>query len=189
MKSRRHQAIGHKKRDAGKAFEDRIDAALTAARQAGIVADFAHTYPGFTMQGRPIKRTVTDFIGALSGGCALAIECKSISTARFYKSEVSERQQEYLDRLWSTGHFAMLALEFKQKSGIRLQYLIPWGQVPWSKAKTAVGVTIEDLRKNHTPMATERTIERLTQKCVSCGGYVVLYTAGNLSCCAVGIPF
>ena len=144
LKGRANKASGAK-------FELWLEYQHITALQLGILAHIEKTEPRATfVKGKLIytAKSCADFVGVLDRcGTTIAIEAKSTKD-RFYKSEVSDKQQDHLSRVAHAGGIALLAIEFRDKLiSMPLRFAIPWLSVPWRVAKTSESLTLEGLLK------------------------------------------
>ena len=138
---------GHAARDAGAAFEAWLSAQHRAAELAGL-AHVRHVGPPVAHTGiggrdlRVIGHGPADYQGVIRGGRAVAVEAKS-RTGRLARAEIPQHQQDDLARVAALGGVALLVVELRDH---QLVAAVPWGQVPWMKARTAEAVGAEQLR-------------------------------------------
>lgn len=179
--------MGHRSRQAGNAFEERIGNALTAAQQQRLVLWFAHQEPHKTMAGKPIAQSGADWIGVLRGGAMLAIECKSATersnTMRIGRNDFSPEQQTHLTATARAGGFSAAALEFRdEKTGVYRAFLVPWFEVPWSLAKTNEHVYLEDIHEQWL-LKPDNVIASMLDECPTCRTLMPARSNGHRSCC------
>jgi len=88
-----------------------------------------------------------DFVGCAVDGRCLAIECKSTEDGRLPRADIQPQQAAQLDAVADAGGVSLLAVEFRHPGrdawGAR-QYLIPWRRVPWTIARSAMGLDEAD---------------------------------------------
>lgn len=179
--------MGHASREAGKSFEKRVQNALDAARQSGVVLWWTHQQPIMTMRGKPIGQSGADFSLLLRGGLGGAIEAKSVKGKRLMRDAIQPEQTRHLNIFAKAGCLALLAVEFRDEdSGIYSAHLVPWNLVPWEKARTAESVT-RDAILDWT-MRPDGSIAAMIRVCPSCNG---VEPRGPIArgCCSGGIPF
>lgn len=183
--------MGHRSREAGKAFEERIENALECARQQRIVPWFKHQHPLRTMRGLTIEAAGADFVGFLAGAANVAIECKSAlehkGATRIRRSWFTEEQETHLNAAHASGGLSLAALEFRDEArGDLVGMLMPWVAVPWTTPKSAESVALEDIHPKWR-IPPENTIARLVVRCPTCFAYLPLH--GVRRTCCGGVPF
>lgn len=185
--------MGHASRDAGKEFEARIDNALAVGMQTGVVVWYAHQQPTVTMFGKRIAKSGADYVLALAGGTAGAIECKSAvpkknDAHRIGLDAFTGKQKDHLDATARSGGLALAALEYRDpRSGVVRAFIVPWQLVPWKKLTSRHVVELEDIDARWT-MPTTGTIAAYVKKCVGCARYYPAH-APFAACCSGGPPF
>lgn len=178
--------MGHASREAGKEFESRVQNALTAATQAGVVAWWTHQQPIVTMRGRRIGQSGADFALILRGGISGAIEAKTVKGNRLQRDAIQPEQTRHLNVVSKHGGLALLAVEFRdEQAGIYSVHLVPWSKVPWQVARTAESVRRDDLLE--WAMKPVESIASLVRVCPSCDG--VEPVGAVTRCCSGGLPF
>ncbi len=178
--------MGHASREAGKQFEQRVQNALVAATQAGLLLWWTHQQPIVTMHGKRIGQSGADFALITRGGIAGAVECKSVRGLRLMREAIQPEQARHLNAVSKGGGLALLAAEFRcEETGIVSAHLIPWKEVPWAVARTAESVTRDALAR--WKMRPDGSIAALVRACPSCNTVEPL--GPILRCCHGGIPF
>lgn len=163
--------MGHKSRDAGSSFEKRVQGALVAAQQAGVVAWWSHQHPLMNQRGTYVGQTGADFVLVLVGGTSGAIEAKSVKGASMPRDRIEPEQARHLTAVARERGVALLALEFvDEERGAKDQFLVPWDAVPWKLARTSERVYARDLSLLYR-MRPMSTIENLVEKCHVCRRY------------------
>lgn len=146
---RNDRQIGRKAKAVGGAFEEWIDGQHVMAKNLGILAHVAHTYPAAVyLKGilTHTKKGVADYSGTLEGGRSLAEEAKSTSAKLFPRSEVDILQARHLDTVARAGGLALLVVEFRRtEPPLYQRFAVPWLEVPWSVQVSAVTVAAADL--------------------------------------------
>lgn len=145
---RTHVQAGRLAKTSGDMFEAFLEAQHEKAKYWGILAHVIHNEPKTKIIGGRliyVARSGADYSAVLTRGArAAAIEAKSTSDKRFYKSEVEALQQKHLDAVDQAGGLALLAVEFRTQEGYK-RFAIPWRQIPWEKARTAESVQPDQL--------------------------------------------
>lgn len=145
------RAAGRKAQFVGDSFESWVDGQHVMAKNRGILAHVAHTYPrALHVKGRLsfIKKGVADYSGTLEGGRSLAEEAKSWSKDLFPRSEVDTKQALHLETVARAGGLALLLVEFRRTTPPLYQrFAVPWLEVPWSVQNSAPTVAAADLMK------------------------------------------
>lgn len=90
-------------------------------------------------------KAAADFDGILPSGLPLVVECKSVDDTRLYFDAVQAQQVEQLEVAAEVGGVALLVVEFRGQpvKGVHVvprQYAIPWREVPWQIAESAMGL-------------------------------------------------
>lgn len=158
QKNPNRQAGGRLAKASGDAFEDWISGQHMMAKNRGILAHVAHTYP----EAKYIKGTLTyvkkgvaDFSGTLEGGRSLAEEAKSTKDVLLDKSQLKPKQIAHLETVARAGGLALLLVEFRQKTHPFYQrFAIPWLEVPWTVIESAETVSALALMKWIVPPDT-----------------------------------
>lgn len=172
--------MGHSSRDAGKAFELRIENALTVAMQSRVVSWWAHQQPAYSRFGTPLKPSGADFVFVLRGGVSGCVECKSLKGSRLARSAIAPEQSRHLDAVSKERGLALLAVEFRdEEKGIFSSHLIPWDAVPWKVARSAEAVSMDALQGYKLQPAG--SIASMLQVCVACSTYRPLGI--SVECC------
>lgn len=141
----------------GDAFEAWIASYLKTAQHAGVIAWWMKIHPGVRQVRRCdnasgtwrnelawAARAAADFIALTPDGRMVAIECKSIESARLARAVIQPQQVTHLDAVAAAGGLAFLAVEFRDEGRVTCaarQYFIPWREVPWVVARTASSLT------------------------------------------------
>ena len=153
---------GRRARRSGVEFEQWMHGQLDAAVLVGRLAHYHPIWPeagyervadgkgGWRFELVWKADAHADVAGVLTDGRALVIECKSVEGGRLEKSAVEPQQQRHLDavaKAGGLGGLALLAVEFRTEGratrSLR-RYVIPWTQVPWTKARTALSIEERD---------------------------------------------
>ena len=147
--------MGRKSQAVGAAAESYAEGQFLMALHLGILAHYEHNQPrakfirGKLMYDKP---GVADYTGMLEGGRTLAVEVKSTDAKRFYKSDVEPKQQAHLEATARGGGLALLLVEFRRPlvDGPRVtpvyqRFAIPWLEVPWEAARSALSIEPERL--------------------------------------------
>lgn len=150
----------------GREFEKTLRNKLRVLAQQRVVGRWQKNEPAWALRGKgPPPRfepqyvrtsaTGADFEGHLGRatsrpGLAWAIECKSTGPTpegelrEFCREErITDLQIEHLDSVHADGGVALLLLQFRPVDEPWLVAAIPWGTVPWRKAKTRSYVSID----------------------------------------------
>ncbi len=156
---------------AGRRLEDAIQLGLVIARQQGVVAWWHHTQALFRPVGAgrflPVAAGLSDYVGQLRGGLALAIEAKSTEDGRLYRSAITEAQQQHLAACAAGAGLAVLAVQFRDTPGWPL-YLVPWAEVPWVRKRTADSLTAAGLEVAGWRASTQDLLGPLLVVCQRC---------------------
>lgn len=136
-------ATGREADAAGRALEGFLGAQHLAALKAGLACVRKVGAPVLVgRDGQPCGwagKGPADYVGALRGGRALAIEAKS-TEGRFSRREIPAHQQDDLSRTADLGGLALLVLELRDVPGI---YAVEWTAVPWRSTKATVGGRVQ----------------------------------------------
>lgn len=133
----------------GKHLEQIVAAQIECATQARLVVWSAHNQPLFRQVG-PARFVRAQASGAdwslvFNGALAGALEVKGTADRRFYRSAITDLQQEHLEQVARAGGLAVLLVQFRSEAGWPI-YRVPWQAVPWERAsatKDAPSVTAE----------------------------------------------
>ncbi len=143
----------------GKTFEEIVDDALDRQKVNRMLLHSAHREAGYRLVKKkwmPVAAVGADFGGVFFGGLPLALEAKTESTERFYKSRISAKQLAELDAVEAAGAVAALAISFAaQGDGDPRHFVIPWRLVPWSTAKSAEGLVRSDVNDVYRMVHTD----------------------------------
>lgn len=191
---------GLKAKRFGQAFENVLQAHLNGAVISGLVSWWDHSQASFKCLSKkrfvPIKAGCADFIGQLSGGLSFAMEAKSTDQERFYRSAILDDQAKQLDAAAKGGGLALLAVQFRVPLETNSRYMtwgsfpsfvVPWQSVPWKAARSALSVTLDDLRgwEIETPIF----LARFGAQCPTCRQVKSIRRAGAevFSFCLCGV--
>ena len=123
---------------AGRALETYLNGQHLAALKAGVANVRKVGAPVLVGgDGKPYEwagRGPADYVGALKGGRAVAIEAKS-TEGRFSRREVPQHQQDDLSHTADLGGLALLVVELRDTGRI---YAVEWSRVPWRVTKAVV---------------------------------------------------
>lgn len=136
-------ASGTEAQEHGAALERWLSAQHLAAREAG-VANIRKVGPPVVMGSGGVLVGFAgvgpaDYLGALRGGRAVAIEAKS-REARLSLREIPKHQQDDLTRTAHLGGLALLVVELREARTI---YVAEWREVPWRYSKALVRGSVE----------------------------------------------
>lgn len=146
---------GRRAKRLGDDLERWVAAYLGTAQRVGAIAWWMKIHPGVAHRRALIdgrwgfklvwgERAAADFVGLLPDARMLAIECKSVEGQRLARSAIKPQQRAHLDAVNAAGGIALLAAEFRDEGAVTRtarQYVIPWHEVPWAKARTAESLT------------------------------------------------
>ena len=128
---------------AGRALETYLNGQHAAALKAGLANIRKVGAPVLVNgDGKPYEwagRGPADYVGALRGGRAVAVEAKS-TEGRFSRREVPQHQQDDLSHTADLGGLALLVLELRDAGAI---YAVEWSRVPWRVTKAVVGGRVQ----------------------------------------------
>ncbi len=147
-------ARGRKAKASGDRFEEWVNTQHEKAKHLGIIAHVAKNEPRVKIiDGRLEyeKAGVSDYSGTLEGGRSLVEEAKSTQNGRFLQSSVTPKQQMHLTVSARAGALALLLVEFCTRGSnglpVREQFAIPWLDVPWNIAISALGISAADVAR------------------------------------------
>ncbi len=136
-------AAGRLADSVGRSLEGWLNDQHLAARIAGLANVRKVGAPVLVNRdGKPYEwagRGPADYVGALKGGRAVAIEAKS-TEGRFSRREVPQHQQDDLERTAKCGGLALLVLELRDERRI---YVSEWMHVPWRVTGARVGGVLQ----------------------------------------------
>lgn len=149
------ERAGRRARRLGEDLERWVAAYLGTAQRVGAIAWWMKIHPGVVHRRALIdghwgfkltwgERAAADFVGLLPSGGMLAIECKSVEGQRLARAAIKPQQLAHLDAVDAAGGRALLAVEFRDEGAATRtarQYVIPWREVPWTTARTAMSLT------------------------------------------------
>ncbi len=95
---------------------------------------------------RPVAAGGADWLLCAASGLYIAVESKSTTALRFYRSELTAEQIKHLDTATAAGGAAFLAVQFRD-GPTATAYFVPWLAVPWHCARTAPSVTATRLER------------------------------------------
>ncbi len=148
-----NSARGRKAQQVGSDFESWVNTQHQNAKYLGILAHVEKNEPHAKIIGGILmyeKPGVADYSGTLEGGRALNVEAKSTQSSRFLQSGVTAKQQTHLTVTARAGALAFLLIEFRTPGPgllIREQFAIPWLDVPWNIATSALGISAADVAR------------------------------------------
>jgi len=137
-------AAGRAAKEAGAAFEKKLDLYLATLRQQRIVEYVEKNGPQWARRGRTYVRTQAsgaDRAGILRDARAFALEAKSTGhkdgkVKAFEQKRISPKQKEHLDAAARVGAPAMLLLEWRLPSGEGRWFFVPWSEMNWRGKKS-----------------------------------------------------
>lgn len=146
---------GRRAKRLGDDLERWVAAYLSTALRVGALSWWMKVHPGVVHKRALIdgrwgfklawgERAAADFVGLLPEGRMVAIECKSVEGQRLALSAIQPQQRTHLSAVAAAGGVALLVAEFRDEGAVTRaarQYVIPWHQVPWAKARTAESLT------------------------------------------------
>lgn len=149
------ERAGRRARRLGEDLERWVAAYLGTAQRVGAITWWMKIHPGVTHRRVLIdgrwgfklvwgERAAADFIALAPDGRMLAIECKSVEGQRLARAAIKPQQLAHLDAVDAAGGRALLAVEFRDEGAVTRtarQYVIPWREVPWATARTAMSLT------------------------------------------------
>lgn len=130
----------------GANFESWLDGQHEMARHLGLLAHVEHTAAKaryLTGKLMHVAPGVADYVGCLGSGGYLSAEAKSTSHKRLLRSVIEPLQARHLDLVAKAGGLALLLAEFRS-DGLK-RFAIPWAEVPWKIARSADGITPDDV--------------------------------------------
>jgi len=143
----RNAVAGRAAKSAGDSLESWAEHQHQIAQRLGILGPMEHNEPhARTIKGKTFYEAagVADYTGTLVGGRTVAVEAKSTSDDKFYRTAVSPKQHRYLDDTEAAGGLSILLVEFR-RFGERQRFAVAWGFAPWGRLRSADSISFADL--------------------------------------------